>query len=185
MKPQEVKTEFIKLRAEGKSFNEISKKLNISKATCSKWAKELETAVATIKQEQLNELYESYHMTKEARIKSLGGTLELIETALNKADLSKVSPEKLLDYKLKYTALLKEEYGGSISPYKLNEEMDSKVVLNALGDLLNRVRLGDVSVEQTNKECIVLNNILKAYDQIELKTKIDELEKTMESRNAG
>ena len=48
-------------------------------------------------------------MTKEARIKKLGDTLEGINTALDGADLSTIPPEKLLDFKLKYTEALKEE----------------------------------------------------------------------------
>ena len=37
MKPQEVKQEYIKLRAEGKSYSFIADKLHISKSTCTKW----------------------------------------------------------------------------------------------------------------------------------------------------
>ena len=39
MKCQETKTEFIKLRASGKSFAYIAKELSISKSTCSSWEK--------------------------------------------------------------------------------------------------------------------------------------------------
>ncbi|MCY7102697.1 hypothetical protein [Streptococcus oralis] len=56
MKSQETKTEFIKLRASGKSFDYIAKELSISKLTCSSWEKELKDAIAELKQEQLNEL---------------------------------------------------------------------------------------------------------------------------------
>ena len=59
MKSQETKTEFIALRAQGKTFEHIAKELNISKSTCSAWEKELKTAIADLKQEQLNELYDT------------------------------------------------------------------------------------------------------------------------------
>lgn len=52
-------------------------------------------------------------MTKEARIKKLGDTLEKIEDAIAKADFSTVDPAKLLDFKLKYTEALKGEYIGT------------------------------------------------------------------------
>ena len=107
MKSQETKTEFIKLRACGKSFNYIAKELNISKSTCSSWEKELKEAIAELKQEQLNELYDAYFMTKEARIKKLGGILDKIDDTLEKADLAEVPLEKLLDFKLRYTEALK------------------------------------------------------------------------------
>jgi len=41
MKPQENRLEFIRLRAEGNSYTSISKELNISKDTCSRWEQEL------------------------------------------------------------------------------------------------------------------------------------------------
>ena len=74
MKPQEQKTEFIRLRAEGRSYSYIADTLHISKSTCSSWERELQDAIAELKQEQLNELYSSYAMTKEARVKKLGET---------------------------------------------------------------------------------------------------------------
>ena len=46
MKPQETKTEFIKLRAEGKSYSYIAEALHISKSTCTAWETELKDARA-------------------------------------------------------------------------------------------------------------------------------------------
>ena len=90
MKPQETKTEFIRLRAEGRSYSYIADILHISKSTCTEWERELKAQIAELRQEQLNELYSSYAMTKEARIKKLGDTLESINTALDGADLSMI-----------------------------------------------------------------------------------------------
>lgn len=90
MKSQETKTEFIKLRAEGKSFNHIAETLHISKSTCSAWETEFKDAISELKQEQLNELYDAYFMTKETRIKKLGETLNEINNALTNRDLSKL-----------------------------------------------------------------------------------------------
>jgi DNA-directed RNA polymerase specialized sigma24 family protein len=41
MKPQEQKAEFIRLRAEGKSYSFIAGSLKISKSTCTSWEREL------------------------------------------------------------------------------------------------------------------------------------------------
>lgn len=176
MKPAEQKTEFIRLRAEGKSYSVISDTLHISKSTCTAWERELKNAIAELKQEQLNELYSSYYMTKEARIKKLGDTLDSINTALEGADLSQIPPEKLLDFKLKYTEALKEEYTGTDAPFKFSEKIEPKEIVKALGDLLERIRAGEITTEQAQRESTVIANLLKAYDTVEVKAKLDELE---------
>lgn len=176
MKPLDLKTEFIKLRAERKSYSYIADTLHISKSTCTSWERELKDAIEELKQEQLNELYNSYYMTKEARIKKLGETLESINTALDGAELSEIPPEKLLDFKLKYTEALKGEYTGSGKPYTFADTIEPKDIVNALGDLLNRIRAGEVTAEQATKESNVLTSLLKAYDIVEVKAKLDALE---------
>ena len=182
MKSQETKTEFIKLRAYGKSFNYIAKELNISKSTCSSWEKELKEAIAELKQEQLNELYDAYFMTKEARIKKLGGILDKIDDTLEKADLAEVPLEKLLDFKLRYTEALKSEYVQTANISKFNGEVTADGILKALGGLLERVQSGEVSQEQANRESTILANLLKAYDAVELQAQLDTLKATLDSR---
>lgn len=176
MKPAELKTEYVTLRAEGKSYSFIAEQLHISKSTCSKWEKELREQIDDLKRAKLAELCESYGMTKEARIKRLGDTLEKINEALERADFSQVDPSKLLDFKLKYTEALKGEYVGIKPAFDLGEAVDAKKIVAALADLLNRVRAGEVTTEQASKETAVLTNLLKAYDTVEVKAKLDELE---------
>lgn len=176
MKPQELKQEYIKLRAERKSYSFIAEQLHISKSTCSKWECELASEIAKLKREELSTLYDSYHMNKEARIKKLGDTLGRVEDALARVDLTEVSPEKLLDFKLKYTEALQKEYVGTEPAFKLGDTIDAKDIVTALGDLLNRVRAGEVTTEQANRESLILSNLLKAYDTVEVKAKLDALE---------
>lgn len=179
MKPQEQKDRFIILRAEGKSFNAIAKELNISKSTCSKWEAQLAEAIADKKAESLEHLYNSYYMTKEARIEKLGTTLKGITDALDRVNLEAVPAEKLLDFKLKYTQALKEEYIGTGKSYKLPVDADkltAKDLVAAFADLLNRVRAGEVTDSQASKESALLTNLLRAYDAVELQSKIDALE---------
>lgn len=176
MKPSELKQEFIRLRAENKSYSYIADKLHISKSTCSKWETQLEADIAQLKREELNSLYDAYSMTKEARIKKLGDTLDRVEDALDAVDLKEVAPEKLLDFKLKYTEALQKEYIGTEPAFKLEENIKPEDIVKALGDLLNRVRAGEVTQEQANRESLVLSNLLKAYEEVELKAKLDELE---------
>lgn len=176
MKPQELKQEFIKLRAEGRAYSYIADKLHISKSTCTSWEKELGADIAQLKREELNTLYDAYYMKKEARIKQLGETLNRVEEALKAVDLKEIAPEKLLDFKLKYTEALQKEYVGTEPAFKFSDTMDATGIVKALGDLLNRVRAGEVTTEQAGKESLILSNLLKAYETAELKTKLEELE---------
>ena len=137
--------------------------------------KALAAEIDELKRAELAELCESYSMTKEARIRRQGDTLEKINAALEQADFSTVDPAKLLDYKLKYTEALKGEYIGTKPALEL-ESVDAKSILAAFADLLNRVRAGEVSTEQTQKESGILTQLLKAYDTVEVKAKLDELE---------
>lgn len=182
MKPYELKQEYIRLRAEGRAYSYIANNLHISKSTCCSWEKELEAEIAQLKREELNTLYDTYHMKKEAKIKKLGDTLKKVETALNFSNLQEVAPEKLLDFKLKYIEALQKEYVGTEPAFKFNKTIDATDVVKALGDLLNRVRTGEVTTEQASKESLILSNLLKAYETVEVKAKLDELETILGGR---
>ena len=82
MKPTELKQEYIRLRGEGRSYNFIAKQLHISKSTCTKWEKDLSSKIDDLKRAKLDELYESYSITKQARIRKLGDTLNKINQSL-------------------------------------------------------------------------------------------------------
>ena len=173
MKPQELKQEYIRLRAEGKSYSFIADELHISKSTCTQWEVQLSEEIAKLKKEKLK---------KEARIKQLGDTLEKVNNALENIDFTNVAPEKLLDYKLKYTEALQKEYIGLSPAFKLNGSTSPKDIMKALSDLLDRVRAGEVTPEQANRECLILCNLLKAFETIEVKAKLEQLENIIGSR---
>ncbi len=175
MKPAELKREYVRLRAEGKSYSFICEQLHISKSTCTKWERLLSDQIDELKRAELAELCESYSMTKEARIRRLGDTLDKINSALEQADFTAVDPAKLLDFKLKYTEALKGEYIGAAPALKL-DGIDAKDIVKAFSDLLNRVRAGDITTEQAQKEGGILSQLLKAYETVEVKAKLDELE---------
>jgi len=183
MKPQEEKAEFIKLRAEGKSYSFIANALHISKSTCTSWERELKDQIVQLKREYLSELYDSYYMTREARIKKLGDTLAVINKALDEMDLSTLPPEKLLDFKLKYMDALKAEYIDTNPPQRLGTNFKADDILSALGNLLDRIRAGEVSMEQAARESLVISNLLKSYDTVALQTKLQELEAIIGGRN--
>lgn len=78
MLPAELKREYARLRAEGRSYSYITQELHISKSTCTKLEQELRATIAQLKKEELNTLYEAYAMKKEGRIKRLRETLAWI-----------------------------------------------------------------------------------------------------------
>ena len=98
-------------------------------------------------------------------------------------DYSTIPPEKLLDYKLKYMEALKEEYTGVAQPYLIPTGNIAPVdIVTALGDLLNRVRQGEINSEQAQKEITVITNLLKAYETVEIKAQLDTLSNVLGSR---
>lgn len=182
MKPEELKRKYVELRAEGYSYSSICERLNICKATCNSWEKELREQIEDLKRLKLQELAESYSMTKEARIKKLGSTLDKINAALESVDFTQLNPEKLLDYKLKYTEALKAEYIG-LQPASKVEDTTAEGILAAYTDLLNRARAGEITKEQADKENTILTGLLRAYEQTELQQKVEQLEAVINDRN--
>ena len=174
----EIKNEYIRLRAEGKSIRAIAKELHINKDTCLKLDKQFEAEISKLKSEHLEELYNNFYMTKEARIKKLGGVLNKIDVAIENTDLQAVPPEKLLDFKLKYTEALKNEYIDikNNAQNDLQGDFTAKDILNHIGDLLNRLKNGTTTPEQASKESAIYTNLLKAYENTELAEKIKVLE---------
>lgn len=110
MKSRETKKQFIQLRAEGLSFEEISKRLDISKSTCSNWNVQFRIEILERQKDTYDELYRQYGMVKQAKIRSLGKILRKIDTAMDEIDFSEMTPSQLLDARLKYQQALQKEY---------------------------------------------------------------------------
>ena len=171
--------EFIKLRARGLSLRQCGEALGTNKDTCNKWDKELKVQVAKHKAERLQDVYTEYGMYKEARIKALGTALNNIDTELSSRDLSDVPTDKLLDYKLKYTTALSEEYVPITPQTDEGQVLDAKTIINRLDDLYKRVRDGETTKDQASTELVVLSGMLRAYDTSELEEKMDKLRRAI------
>lgn len=176
MRPQEQKNLFVIMRAEGQPYSAIAKELSIGKGTCTAWAAELQEEIAARKAEQLEELYQAYYMTREARIKRLGEALKKIDEAIEQTTFEDVPPDKLLDLKLKYTQALRDEYICTGGRKEYPKEITPASLMDMLKDLLERVRSGEVDEARASKESMILSNLLKAYEHGELRDKLDELE---------
>lgn len=162
MKTADKKMEFIRLRAEGKSYRTIEAEAGISRSTCSEWEKELRGEVARLRQERMEEVYTSYGMAKEARIRRLGETLGRIDSALAEADLTTIAPEKLLDLMLKYASALREEYAPAA--YTLTEGTGEET-LEAVIDLQNRVATGETTPDQAKTELTLIGKVAGEYSR--------------------
>lgn len=171
--------EFIKLRARGLSLRQCGEALGTNKDTCNKWDKELKAEIAKHKSERLQDVYSEYGLYREARIKALGTALKSIDTELGTRNLSDVPTDKLLDYKLKYTTALSEEYIPLNPQTDEGQPLDAKTIILRLDDLYKRVRDGETTKEQAQTELVVLSGMLRAYDTTELEEKMDKLRRAI------
>ena len=105
----ELKEQFILLRAKGYSYAKIAKRLNVAIKTLVNWNKELSNEIDELEKIQFEKLFEQYKVMKQGRIKLLGTQLKEIEEELKKRDYSDVRTDKLIELKLQvYEALINE-----------------------------------------------------------------------------
>ncbi len=91
----EDKQKFIELRAEGLSFDKISKQISVSKPTLMKWDKEFSREIDELKYIMYEALREKYLMNKKAKMINYGELLEKARNELINRDFKEVSVEKL------------------------------------------------------------------------------------------
>ncbi len=170
---------FVELRASGQSLRAIANTLHTSKSTLSMWETELRAKIARYKAERLQDVYSQYGLVKEARIKALGTALQNIDGELGKRDLSDVPTDKLLDYKLRYTSALTEEYVALDTRDNTEQELDTTEIMRRLDDLYQRVRNGETTKEQASSELVVLSGLMRAYETTELEERVNKLQKAI------
>lgn len=123
MELTETKQKFIELRAQGLSFDKIAKELGKSKQTLIDWSRDLSGEIANLKAIQLEEMYETFYLTKENRLQTLGTMLSKIKEEVETRELTDVPTEKLLDLLLKYNTKVAEEL---VEPtYRSQDEIDA------------------------------------------------------------
>jgi transcriptional regulator with XRE-family HTH domain len=193
---QELKAQFVELRARGLSYAKIAKKLKVSKATLANWNHEFEAEIASLKAMELEALYEQYHLLKESRIKLLGKHLKAIQAEIATRDFKEVALDKLLDYQLRYLEALNKEY---VEPHPLSHQdkkslswgasedetrpkLNSQEIAVEITRVLLRFKTGQSDMNHTSKELALLLAILKAQEQTGLETKLDRLEALLTER---
>ena len=162
MKTADKKRDFIRLRAEGKSYRAIEQEIGVSRSTCGEWERELRADIDALRHESLEELYTQYGMAREARIRRIGETLRRIDSALDAVDLSSLPPERLLDFKLKYSAALRDEYTASSAMDATGAPTDT---LEAIQELYRRTASGDTTPDKAKVELSVIDHMIDGYQR--------------------
>ena len=124
MKNFDTREKFIELRAQGYSFDKISKILGIAKQTLIDWSKEYENEIANLKAMNLELLQEKYFLTKKQRLETFGTLLSNLKKEIIKRDLTEITTDKLLDLFLKYSTEIKKEITTPI--FKTSTEIDEE-----------------------------------------------------------
>ena len=147
METIETKRRFIELRAKGYSFDKIAKELGKAKQTLLDWSRDLDQEIAQAKALELDSLYESYSLYKEARLKTLGEILSKLKKEVDKRDLTDLPTDRLLDLFLKYEGVVKANLVEPIfkSSREIEEEKEDRLLLEeltALEGLESRLKVG-------------------------------------------
>uniref|UniRef100_UPI00404816F8 hypothetical protein n=1 Tax=Algoriphagus sp. TaxID=1872435 RepID=UPI00404816F8 len=137
METIETKRRFIELRAKGYSFDKIAKELGKAKQTLLDWSRELDQEIAQAKALELDSLYESYSLYKEARLKTLGEILLKLKKEVDNRDLTDLPTDRLLDLFLKYEGVVKESLIEPVfkSSREIDEEKEDRLLLEELTSL--------------------------------------------------
>lgn len=109
MKDENTKEKFIELRGEGLSFDNIAKRIKVSKPTLIKWNKELHNQIEDLRIIRYEEVLEKYKLTKEKRIDRLSSELDKAWKAYEKKNYQDLSKRELLQMILRLEKQLIEE----------------------------------------------------------------------------
>lgn len=110
MKTSRTKQRFIEMRAEGYSFDAISKELKTSKVTLINWGKELEIEIHNLRVLEYESTLAQYKLTKRHRLVGLGKLLSKIDEELGDRDLAKLHTQALIELKFKLQDKLAKEF---------------------------------------------------------------------------
>jgi len=109
MKDQKTKDKFIELRAEGLSYNKISKKIRTSKPILVKWNDDFNDQIKKLKNERFIETLEKYKVTREQRISRLSNALDKAWNEFDRKNFKDLSKKELLQMITQINKQLSEE----------------------------------------------------------------------------
>lgn len=132
MKDVSSKEKFIELRAQGYSFDKISREINVSKPTLIKWNQEYSKEVANLIFCNSENLIEEFRLLKVHKIEALARTLSKVLEELSKRSFENVNTKDLISIAFSLESKLKEGvsgiecYSGVLKKYPIEEEMFSE-----------------------------------------------------------
>lgn len=163
MTTNDIKLRFVEMRANNMSLSSIANELHISRGTCSRWVKELESDIAVKQAERKAEITDLYAMDRQHRINRLQAVLERLDKAISNADFSQMSPEALLKMKLRYESELSREY--PITDSKGLFEYSYKAIIDKINDLQSKYESGEISTEQLKASMSALDMMIKGISK--------------------
>ncbi len=110
MKTYMDKENFIKLRAQGFSYDKIASELDISKPTLIKWNEECRNEIANLRYFELESLITQYGIAKKARIEVLAILLEKVLDELRDRSFEEVPVKDLMLLLSQLDAKIKSEF---------------------------------------------------------------------------
>ena len=128
----ELKEQFILLRAKGYSYTKIARRLKVAIKTLVNWNKELSDEIGELEKIQFEKLFEQYSVMKQGRIKLLGTQLKEIEEELKKRDYSDVRTDKLIELKLQVYEALINEYSKIFEEGKEEGNNEIKIIIDTV-----------------------------------------------------
>lgn len=103
------KDEFVNLRAEGRSYDEIAGILNVSRQCLQNWSRDLQNQLENTKAFHLDAIKAKYKMLQAHRVEEFSIMLHRLREEVAKRDLSDVPTDKLLDLFIKFTKEARNE----------------------------------------------------------------------------
>ena len=103
------KQQILSLRAQGASYATIATEVKIANQTAVDFCKENEETLATLKAMELEAFYESFRVSKEARIEELVLIKNRLKDEIAKRDLADVPTDKLIALYMKAQDAIKDE----------------------------------------------------------------------------
>ena len=173
MKLTQDKTNFIKARAEGHSLRSAAEAIGISRSTAEKWDHALSVQIEKAKRDELEELEQTYCLTRAARLEALGQTLEKLKSSINELDFSKIPGDKLIPL---YLRMLKELSRETYSAPQQITNMEPWSLEKVAVDLINQTAAGELAPDQSQATARAIVAASSIYETSVLQKKVDRLE---------
>jgi transcriptional regulator with XRE-family HTH domain len=148
----EKQQKFIELRAEGLSFDEIAKKVNISKPTLIKWSRELKDKIDEVSQIIEEQFLAEQRIKNIARAQKISEELDRAYTALSNTNYEDMSKKDLINIIKILEEKLNLKIQGNKEQQEENYNIQVRTRLIGLADKLPDVPVGGIVRSESENE---------------------------------